>query len=171
MKLLRKLRFDELAPFMRSLIRAGGFCEECGQKVCFKKLILHRRIVKFVSRLDYFNERYGPDAYFKTVELFPKDVNFDGDVNKVSNDGPYARHFGLIETQKGHKNGLDFEIMAYRITPLGREFLKGLARVPAYVRTYNNMVVEPASELVDVHQANKAPYDRDAVLEKKGVYR
>lgn len=74
-------------------------------------------------------------------------------------------YWGIIEEKP--KGGEDKRTSGiWRITPLGESFIKGEARLPKYVTTYNGRAESMSSETISIEEAINNPFSYREIMAK-----
>jgi|TARA_R110000822_G_C14946169_1_gene454324 hypothetical protein len=137
------LTIEEARHKLFKLFKVGESqtCPCCKQHVKLYRYKLNNRQVQQLLKLAQESDWVlGTDLIFSTV----------GDWRKYS----FLRWWGLATESKGY----------YRITRLGREFLRRRTTIPKYIYLYNNTLHDTSTEQVFVEDANKEFFDYDELM-------
>jgi hypothetical protein len=86
----------------------------------------------------------------------------------ASNDGALLRHWGLLEEVPGVRDDGSRRVGYYLVTELGRKFVAGKVRVPAYAYIYNSMLLHlDDEETVDIREALGADFHYEELMRAK----
>lgn len=120
--------------------RHGQECPCCGKNVQLSRTTVNSDMVNMLMLLSERGHLTPQDWAQKAVDA---GYNYAGNANRAK-----LQHFKLAE-RRG-----DF----WYITPHGRAFLAGNAKVPRYVETYNKQVVGQSNETMSIHEVRNFDY-------------
>lgn len=102
-------------------------------------------------------DRTIPGSVFNTAELLKAGIISTSDYTNTS----HLKYIGLIEKPKTGQ-GVEVKAALWRITILGAKLLAGKSTVPAWVKVYDNKVIEvaPGAEWITLAQASGYYQDR-----------
>lgn len=86
-----------------------------------------------------------------------------------SNDGTLMRHWGLIEGQPGERDDGSKRVGVYKLTDLGRRFVRDEVAVPKYVVLYDGVPLGfDFDEEVTIRHALKRRFDYNLLMQPVG---
>jgi len=135
---------------LRQSLKDGAICPCCN------------RLVKMYKRKPSSTAAMGLIALYRLTTTGKGAWFHISAIQGKSGGGDFAklRYFGLIEEAE-NTDGLKRTSGYWRITPKGRQFVKGWAKVPCYVQVYNGRVYGESEETITIFQAlgNRFNYD------------
>lgn len=121
-------------------------CPTCGHRVMRNKHRFSRSLADILLKIA---EKYTWGTPF----------HLQRDLNLTKNEYTNAqklKYFGLLE--KHHNSGGKHIVGIWIITPLGRRLIRGEQRIPEWVETYQNNVVDQARELTGIGEVKGTYY-------------
>jgi hypothetical protein len=130
----------------------SAHCPCCGRKGKVYKRKLNSGMARMLIRFYEVHFRLGPDHEWVHVhDLF-------GGFGQKHRDWPVLRLWGVVE----HKDKRDDKTNAsgfWKLTDLGRAFVRGESSVPKHVYMYNRQRVDASDELITIHEALGDAFD------------
>lgn len=137
--------------------KGGIDCFLCDRHVEIRKKHLNRSLVKALVRIYAYFEQADAEEWLHVANYL---AQWKTEAMSRNGDFTLLRRWGLIEAKRRidkKDKGL------YRITELGRQFLRGEVTVPAFKFLYNSKVLEPdhtiTVPLVTVHDVIDGRFD------------
>lgn len=157
--------------WLRERFDEGADCPCCGQHVKRYKRAVNASMA-YVLIVIYRWDRDNPDKFVHVPSLVAE-ASKDNPRRAAAVRGDWAklRYWHLIaEMPDVERPDGNPRAGYYRITEHGRQFVRGIARVPAHVFVYNEKLLNGhVDELVDIKQALGVKFDYGELMEGCGV--
>lgn len=141
----------EAAAFINEHRKKGCECPCCRQYVKEYRRSIHTSMALVLVAL-HKHFAANPGLEWLHVSKFPINERFN-----INGDYNYLRHWGLLEPHPeftGH----------WRVTELGRMFVRGDARVPKTVFLFNNERVGASEQTISIQDALGNTFDYNALM-------
>lgn len=128
-------------------------CPCCKQAVKVYKRQINRTMAKALIRLHFFEEEW------VHVPSVPGFARMGGDFAKLG-------WFGLVEEKDEMKDDGNPHAGYWRITELGRSFVREQAKVPSHIYIYNNRVLKSEKEQVGIRGSLGKKFNYDELMKE-----
>jgi len=137
---LRKIMWQKKVP-----------CPCCKQDVKVYKRQINRTMAKALIRLHFFDEEW---VHVPSVIGFSR---MGGDFAKMG-------WFGLVEEKDEIKDDGNPHAGFWRITELGRQYVREQAKVPSFILIYNNRVLKSSEDQIGIRDALGKKFNYDELM-------
>jgi len=124
---------EDAKAWLRARFEEGARCPCCDQFVKLYKRKLNSTMARALILVYHYFERPDADEWLHV----PSYLNW----TQALGDAAKLHRWALIEPKGGIRDDGSTKVGYYRITDLGRRFVRGEASVPKYVYLYNQKVV------------------------------
>lgn len=138
----------------------GVICPVCDQHLQRYRRPLHSMMAFALVLID---RRLRASEEWLHVTTFLIELDLPSAVlTSIRGDWPKLRHWGLIEPKPGLRKDKSKRNGFYRMTELGRHFVRGEVKVPQYLSIQNNKLCQAGGEqvpMIDIHEAFGVKFD------------
>ncbi len=142
-------------------------CPTCHQTAAERKRYLHHSMAKALVIIHWYFKKYPMVDWLHVEEHLKKHPNASRAVR-----GDFAKlvHWNLLEKKSGTKPDGNPSIGRYRITPLGKKFVREKVKVPAYVWIYNAKCCAISTKTIGIRDVRgKKFFHYDNLMLSKGL--
>lgn len=145
---VRTMTVAEAREQVHASLGDGAECPVCGQLAkAYKRAIRGALCVSLIHIYRYFKAH--PEAeWLEDVPGYLRARHAN-----ATNDAALLRHWGLIEPRPGVRGDGSTRIGVFRITDLGRSFVRGICGVPRFAVLYNQTLLGLEGDNVGIHEA------------------
>jgi len=155
------MTLDEAREVLRPLVEKGHKCPLCTRKVKIYPRPLPAASARVLIRLFRLNE--GRDF----VKLGPILDTMKGTAAQ-GGYGTLAHHWGLMEAMPGKREDGSNRVGWWRLTDLGRAFVRGEATVPKRARIFANRLLGYVGPPWTISDALREPFDFNDLMNYRG---
>jgi hypothetical protein len=159
-KMNARSTLEEIKKWLQERLENGVDCPCCGQFAKIYKRKLNSSMARGLIVLVKLNRRdpiHIPSVFTEYRVC-------------ASNDGALLRHWNLIEEVPGVRDDGSARVGYYLVTDLGRKFVAGKVRVPAYAYIYNSKLLHlDDEETVNIREALGERFHYEELMNAKIV--
>ena len=152
----KEVTLEDAKEWLRKHFADGASCPCCDQYVKLYKRKLNSSMAYALLMIYKFFENNSDE--WLHVPSYLSRINSTATVR--GGDWSKLRHWGLIEAQKAVRDDGSERVGHYRITELGKQFVRSQARVRKHVYLYNQRPIKrPDDETVSIVEALGEKFD------------
>lgn len=153
-----EMTLSEAKSWLREQVRNGGArCPCCTQNV----KVYRRSLPSATARtmIAMYHQDEGRDyVYLPTLLDTIKKTAYQGGY------ATYGHYWGLMERQDGRRDDGSNRVGWWRLTDLGRSFVRGTATVPRYAHIYDSRLLSFSGPQFSIRQALGTRFDYDELM-------